>query len=163
MSLTYPAPFAPYLTSILVETMHSFCVLRSSTRRSSCKTSPVIEGKSKTYASPKRLMKKVLVPVQSEDVWEIFALELKSAFPCLNECSVWLVIMDKGMQSFRKTVKAAVVTYNMFILSRITLRTWQSHPPLNFAGATYLLLNKNAAQAEKSIPIAKIRSKQLAE
>ena len=71
--------------------------------------------------------------------------------------------MDKGMQSFRKTVKTAIVTYNLFILSRIALRTWQIHPPLKFAGAIYLLLNKNAAQAEKSIPIAKIRSKQLAE
>ena len=72
-------------------------------------------------------------------------------------------IMDKGIQSFRTAVKAAVVTYNLFVLSRIALRTWQIHPPLTFAGAIYLLLNKNAAQAEKSIPIAKIRSKQLAE
>ena len=32
-------------------------------------------------------------------------------------------IMGKGIQSFRKTVKAAVVTYNLFVLSRIALRT----------------------------------------
>ncbi len=32
-------------------------------------------------------------------------------------------VMNKGFRSFRTTVKAAVVTYNLFILSRIPLRT----------------------------------------
>ena len=31
-------------------------------------------------------------------------------------------VMSKGLRSFRATVKAAVVTYNLFILSRIPLK-----------------------------------------
>ena len=81
------------------------------------------QKESNRFAFQKKQMSKAPFLVPLEKKLRYFRARIEATVSMLMRMFGLTRILNKGLRSFKNTAKAAVVTYNLFILSRAQLNT----------------------------------------